>query len=201
MKLQDLSILEFGNTLKLSAAVFASNNIAYICWFPDQSRPARVLEEMELDETDWIQLLRQTDLVEVQGVAKNEHGDLVKAIMRKTQRQIDKHVSWGVFKRDAYRCRYCGVDGVPLTVDHLVLWEEGGPSIPENLVTACSPCNKARGNLPYEEWLKHPYYAAVSEGIGGSRRGISGVTKDDNERLKLTLDAIPRRYRSSKKRK
>ena len=60
---------------------------------------------------------------------------LYKAVIRKCQRNIEQGVSWNVFRRDGYACRYCGNKEVPLTVDHLVLWEESGPSTEANLVS------------------------------------------------------------------
>jgi len=112
---------------------------------------------LELTYEDWKAFLRQSDLQETEVLSKDETG-LVKIILRKSARQIDQMVSWRVYKRDGYKCRYCGRDDLPLTVDHLVLWEDGGPSIEENLVSACRRCNKTRGNMKYIEWLDSPEY-------------------------------------------
>lgn len=98
---------------------------------------------------------------------------------------LETKVSWKVFKRDGYACRYCGNDDVPLTIDHLVLWEEGGPSTVENLVSACKKCNRTRGNTPYADWLKHRYYLKVS-------KGLTADVRQQNDDLVATLDAIPR---------
>ncbi|GAG09150.1 unnamed protein product, partial [marine sediment metagenome] len=84
-----------------------------------------------------------------------------------------------------YKCRYCGRDDVPLTVDHLVLWEDGGPSIEENLVSACRKCNKKRGNTEYSDWLQHPYYLKVSA-------ALLPCHQEKNEKLAPTLPGIPR---------
>ena len=77
----------------------------------------------ELSSEQWQELIRQTDLLEVQVVDPEDKHK--KAIVRKTQRQIDQHTSWKVYKRDGYKCRYCANDDTPLTVDHLVTWETG----------------------------------------------------------------------------
>jgi len=69
---------------------------------------------------------------------------------------------WEVFRRDNYTCRYCGNDKVPMTVDHVVLWEEGGPSIVDNLICSCKKCNNARSNMQYEDWLVSPEYLSRS---------------------------------------
>jgi 5-methylcytosine-specific restriction endonuclease McrA len=50
-----------------------------------------------------------------------------------------------VFKRDGFRCIYCGQssieDGVKLHIDHIKPVSKGGTSKLENLVTACAGCN------------------------------------------------------------
>jgi len=90
-----------------------------------------------------------------------------------------------VFRRDGYKCCYCGRDDVPLTVDHLVLWEDGGPSTEQNMVSACKKCNKARGRTQYVDWLRHPVYLKVSGNLSPERRAA-------NEALVGALNAIPK---------
>lgn len=85
-----------------------------------------------------------------------------KTVLRKSQRQIDQKIAWEVFKRDDYRCVYCGHDNLPLTVDHLVLWEEMGNTVAENLVSACKKCNHTRGNKSLTEFLKSDYYLSLN---------------------------------------
>ena len=138
-----------------------------------------------MNAEEWAQLLRQTDLLETEVLVKSSDGTVAKAIIRKSARQIDQGTSWKVFKRDQYKCRYCGADDVPLTVDHLVLWENEGPSTENNLVSACRKCNKVRGNMSYADWLKHPRYRQVSA-------KLNAATRAANEALLSTLDTIPR---------
>lgn len=204
MKLSDLNIHDVGNTIQLAGAIYADGEKVYLVPMPDeltdeQAKMLRVVidhaggEGMDLDlldmgQDDWQRFLRQTDLLETEILAhaeENGNGKLAKAIVRKSTRQISQGVSWQVFKRDGYRCRYCGADDVPLTVDHVILWEDGGPSIPENLVTACRKCNKIRGNTPYAEWMRHPFYKKVS-------RNLIGAAVNANDALVATLDRIPR---------
>jgi len=184
VKLNDLNILDIGNTIGLVGAVFGGKGATYLALFPDQEIEGDT-NVLDLDRGDWVKMLRQTDLLEVEVLAKLEDGKFGKAILRKTQRLIEQRVSWAVYKRDGYHCRYCGRDGVPLTVDHLVLWEEGGPSIEENLVAACRKCNKTRGSTQYAEWLTHPYYLKVC-------RNLPMAIVERNQALAHTLDSIPR---------
>jgi hypothetical protein len=168
VRLDELNILDIGVKIGLVGAVFGDENDTYLCMFPDQEI-ADNQEVLDMDLEDWKKFLRQTDLLEVEVLTKTEDGKLAKAIMRKTQRLIEQRVSWKVFRRDNYTCRYCGKTGLPLTVDHLVLWEEGGPSIEENLVAACRKCNKTRGNMQYADWLNSQYYLKVSKGISNEQ--------------------------------
>ncbi len=59
-----------------------------------------------------------------------------------------------VFARDSWTCQYCGSGG-RLTVDHMLPRSRGGPSEWENIVTACAPCNRRKGNrTPTEAGIK-----------------------------------------------
>ena len=55
-----------------------------------------------------------------------------------------------ILERDSYRCRYCNVrvSAKYANFDHVIPWRDRGPTSPENLVTSCGSCNKAKGNLP-----------------------------------------------------
>lgn len=184
-KLSDLDILSFGKTIQIAGVLFQGEGKLFLTPFPEDSETeASALERLDLSLEDWNTVLRQTDLLETEILARAADGALTKTVIRKSQRQIEQGVSWQVFKRDSYSCRYCGKDDVPLTVDHLVCWESGGPSIPENLVAACRRCNKTRGDLSYEAWLEHPYYKKVSS-------GLSDLTREANIQLLGTLRQIP----------
>ena len=132
---------------------------------------------------DWKKFFRQTDTLKTEVFSQND-GQFIKTIVRKCERQIDQFVSWRVFQRDHYSCRYCNKTGIPLTVDHLILWENGGPSIEENLLTACKKCNKTRGRMEYTNWLDSDYYIQISKNLP-----IDIVRK--NEYLASTLSSIP----------
>jgi hypothetical protein len=184
MKLKELDIYAIGDTIQMVGAVYSGEGRMYLCLFPGERTdlPQVVLE---MDSPDWQSFLRQTDILETEILTKASDGTLAKAIVRKSQRLIDNHIQWEVFRRDQYQCRYCGNNRVPLTVDHLVLWEEGGPSIPENLVSACKKCNKVRGNLAFAKWLEHPYFKQVS-------RALLDINMKSLEALVDTLPNIPR---------
>lgn len=164
MKLAELDLLEVGHTIQLAGAIYRFKDEAtYLLWFPDEkgSRSqscSHTTEELEMNLEEWTTFIQQTDVLNTMVKVREADGSIGKAILRKSQRQIDNAVSWTVYRRDKYHCQYCYKNDVPLTVDHLILWEEGGPSIEANLLSSCRKCNKTRGNLPYSEWLQHPYY-------------------------------------------
>jgi len=50
-----------------------------------------------------------------------------------------------IFRRDDYRCQYCGTAASRLTIDHVIPRHRGGGHRWDNLVTACPPCNRRKG--------------------------------------------------------
>jgi hypothetical protein len=57
-----------------------------------------------------------------------------------------------IFERDGFTCQYCGAHGVELQCDHIIPVSRGGSNDPENLTTACCPCNQSKRNKTPEEW-------------------------------------------------
>ena len=187
MKLSDLNIHDVGTTVSLAGAIYTDGKGGFLAlplpgsdFYLDQ-----MSQVLQMDLEDWQVFVRQTDLVEIPALVAQPDGKTARVIVRKTTRQISQNVSWAVYRRDFVRCRYCGCNDVPLTVDHLVLWEEGGPSTEANLVAACKKCNNTRGNTPYAEWLKSRYYKRVSQ-------NLPPMVQEANEMLAHTLAAIPR---------
>ncbi len=60
-----------------------------------------------------------------------------------------------VFRRDEYKCQYCGRETKELTLDHVIPRHKGGRHIWENVVSACIPCNNRKaGRTPKEAGMK-----------------------------------------------
>lgn len=60
---------------------------------------------------------------------------------------ISKKLRFDVFKRDGFRCTYCGAtpsETVILEVDHIHPVAEGGSNDIDNLVAACFDCNRGK---------------------------------------------------------
>lgn len=181
----DVDLFAIGNTIQIAGVIMQGDGTTLLHFFPDDldQRTDPTVVAMDLD--DWKKLIRQTDLLETEVLTQASDGALAKVILRKSQRQIDTRISWRVYRRDDYTCRYCGNDDTPLTVDHVITWEDGGPTVDENLVACCRKCNKTRGNLPYAEWLNHAYYAKVS-------RSLKPAVRRANNALVDALARIPR---------
>lgn len=165
ISLSDINLLDVGNTYHLVGSVWSGGGKTFIALTPDSQIEEGVNADfLSMTIEEWQKFLKQSDTQETEILA-NDHGNIKKTIVRKTARVIEGHVQWRVFKRDGYRCRYCGRDGIKLTVDHVDLWEEGGPSVETNLLTACSQCNHERGSTKFEDWIASEVYKKKSRNI------------------------------------
>ena len=183
--LKDIPLIDVGHTVTMVGALYAGKGKVFSVLFPEGAEEAKAapIEHVEMTHEDWKEFLVQTDTLPVEVLFPN--GSNQKAILRKANREVNNNVSWACYRRDKFACRYCGANTVPLTVDHVICWEDAGPWIEENLVTACRKCNKTRGNTSYADWLKHPHYLKVSSRLSPEVRAA-------NEALLGRLDKIPR---------
>lgn len=152
VSLDALDIFDVGHTIQLGGAIWTGNGKVYLVPLPDEDL-AGEHELLVMDTVQWERFLNQSDVLDVRGPGK--------AILRKSQRQIDQWIAWQVFRRDDFKCRYCGGEK-PLTIDHVILWEQGGATVADNLVAACRYCNKLRGNTEYADWIKGDYLKVSS---------------------------------------
>lgn len=171
-KILGIPYTEFGSTIKIGGMVLDGNGKTYTVLFPETNRSnlAHGLN-YQLNYEEWKELIRQLDLVETEVLDPNNK--FQKIIVRKSVYEIEQGIKWRVFKRDNYTCRYCGNDNTPLTVDHILLWEKMGPSVEDNLITACRNCNKTRGNMEYPDWLKSSYYLKVIKSYNGPEHELN----------------------------
>jgi 5-methylcytosine-specific restriction endonuclease McrA len=56
-----------------------------------------------------------------------------------------------IFRRDDFRCQYCGATAPRMTIDHVVPRHRGGRYTWQNLVTACERCNLKKGGRTIQE--------------------------------------------------
>ncbi|MBB3743883.1 hypothetical protein FHX10_003382 [Rhizobium sp. BK591] len=59
-----------------------------------------------------------------------------------------------VLERDGEVCAYCRTTYGPFHVDHKEPWSLGGKHELDNLCVACEPCNLAKSDIPYAEWME-----------------------------------------------
>ena len=71
--------------------------------------------------------------------------------------RVPKDLALKVYRRDHFKCQYCGLDGrnhfenwLILTVDYIHPFARGGSHHIENLVTACQPCNVLKGTHDFK---------------------------------------------------
>jgi 5-methylcytosine-specific restriction endonuclease McrA len=79
-------------------------------------------------------------------------GVAMKRVMRKT-----------ALRDCGQRCVYCAarLDQHNATLDHVVPLARGGAHDPGNLVVACAPCNRLKGDrLPFEFFARNPWAGA-----------------------------------------
>lgn len=69
------------------------------------------------------------------------------------RRALSKRLRFEVFKRDGFRCVYCGAtpSSTVLRVDHVLPVKRGGTDDASNLVTACHDCNGGKSDVPLDE--------------------------------------------------
>ena len=62
------------------------------------------------------------------------------------RKNLSKSVRFEVFKRDSFKCQYCGKSApdVVLEVDHIIPVAKGGDNDLSNLITACFDCNRGK---------------------------------------------------------
>lgn len=184
MSLSDINLYDIGNEIQIIGTIWGGKGMSFITPAPNSIETFENIHLMRLTLPEWEQLLRQADLMETEMLLKDETGKLVKTIFRKTQRQIDSALQWFVFKRDEYSCRYCGRSGIPLTVDHIDLWELGGATIIDNLISACKKCNKDRGRMSYVDWINSNTYKTKSKNLSESVKEKNSLVLGELERLK-----------------
>ncbi|MGH9327337.1 MAG: HNH endonuclease [Terriglobia bacterium] len=79
--------------------------------------------------------------------------------------RVAREEAMKVFRRDHYRCQYCGLEGLAsfenwmlLTVDHIHAYARGGSLKADNQVTACQPCNAIKGTKDFKSLAEAKKY-------------------------------------------
>jgi hypothetical protein len=64
------------------------------------------------------------------------------------RKSLSKKVRFEVFKRDSFKCQYCGSvpPSVVLEIDHIKPVSKGGTNSIDNLLTSCFNCNRGKSD-------------------------------------------------------
>lgn len=175
----DIPLLEWGNSITIKGILMEDKEEnAHLVLLP-MEKPSQTYSIIMPTRDEWYNLQDQIDKCNV--MSEIDKG----VILRKSQRILDQRICWEVYRRDKFKCRYCAIDNVPLTVDHIVTWESGGATHPDNLLSSCRKCNKKRGNLPYGLWLQHSYYIEKS-------KYLSDEVRKANDEIVYRIDTLPK---------
>lgn len=98
---------------------------------------------------------------------------LVRKAMATTRKALSKKTRFEVFKRDGFKCMYCGAHppAVLLQVDHIHAVALGGTNDMDNLITSCQPCNLGKSATPL---------SAVPQGLAE----MAAETREREEQIK-----------------
>ncbi|MGK7929376.1 MAG: RNA-guided endonuclease IscB [Spirulina sp.] len=82
------------------------------------------------------------------------------------------------------KCAYCGVENVPLEVEHIKPKSKGGSSRVSNLTLACRTCNQAKSNQEIEQFLSgRP--DVLKKILGQAKRPLADSAVVNSTRWKL----------------
>ena len=72
---------------------------------------------------------------------------------KQERKPITKKTRFEVFKRDSFKCQYCGKTPpeVTLEVDHIKPKSKKGSDDLNNLITACFNCNRGKSNIELKQ--------------------------------------------------
>lgn len=109
---------------------------------------------------------------------------------------IPRRVRFEVLRRDNYTCRYCGASApeVKLEVDHVIPEALGGKATPDNLVTACAPCNGGKASTSPSERVVQDV-ADDAQRWADAMRAASAQIREQRESDKALLEPFDRAWR------
>lgn len=69
------------------------------------------------------------------------------AASKKSRKKVPAALRALVLTRGGFRCVYCGACG-RMSIDHVIPRAKRGPTVAENLVACCVPCNRKKSDWP-----------------------------------------------------
>lgn len=106
---------------------------------------------------------------------------------------ISKRTRFEVFKRDGFKCMYCGAHppAVLLECDHIEPVSLGGTNDESNLVTACQGCNRGKSNIRLSEApVSLADRAALVSEMESQIAGYESVMRERRERIEADAEEV-----------
>lgn len=105
---------------------------------------------------------------------------------------ISKRVRFEVFKRDSFKCQYCGKSApdVLLRVDHIHPVSKGGADELLNLITACFDCNAGKSNVLLDDDAAIKKQREQLEALNERREQLEMMLKWRDGLKQLTQDQV-----------
>ena len=114
------------------------------------------------------------------------------------RKSTGKKLRFEIFKRDGFRCVYCGCTPVQtvLRIDHVIPVAGGGSNKPENLVTSCHDCNAGKGAVALDKKLPKPMLAEADHDHVDQIREFLKVQKEIADARRAVATEIWRHWES-----
>ena len=108
------------------------------------------------------------------------------------RKNLSKSVRFEVFKRDSFKCQYCGKSApdVVLEVDHIIPVSKGGDNDISNLITACFDCNRGKRDKKLTDKQSAKLQKEELDKLNARREQLEMIAEWRKELLNLTNDAI-----------
>lgn len=103
--------------------------------------------------------------------------------MAERRKAVTKKMRFEVFKRDSFKCQYCGKSApdVILEVDHIKPVAEGGKTTLLNLITSCRDCNRGKGKRKLNDNTEVTKQKAMLDELNEKRKQMEMLIEWKNE--------------------
>jgi len=110
------------------------------------------------------------------------------------RKQISKKIRFEVFKRDSFKCQYCGATApeVILHVDHIKPFSKGGTNDLTNLITSCAPCNLGKRDRQLDDKTAVSKSRAQMEELQARREQLEMMMEWQESLRDLNQDVVSR---------
>ena len=108
------------------------------------------------------------------------------------RKNLSKSVRFEVFKRDSFKCQYCGKSApdVVLEVDHIIPVSKGGDNDISNLITACFDCNRGKRDKKLTDNQSAKLQKEELDKLNARREQLEMIAEWRKELLNLMNESI-----------